>query len=49
MKNGVCILQKKFVGVQPFIEAKKQNKTKIESKDAPRKTHSIRRNKNIVS
>jgi hypothetical protein len=25
MKNGVCILQKKYVGVQPFIAA---NKTK---------------------
>jgi hypothetical protein len=25
MKNGVCLLQKKFVGVQPFISA---NKTK---------------------
>jgi hypothetical protein len=37
----------KFVGVQPFIAAKK--KTEIESKDNPRKTHSIRSNKNIVS
>jgi hypothetical protein len=25
MKNGVCLLQKKFIGVQPFISA---NKTK---------------------
>jgi hypothetical protein len=41
MKNGVYLLQKKFVGVQPFIIAKKQNKTERESKDAPRKTHSI--------
>jgi hypothetical protein len=40
MKNGVRLLQKKFVGVQPFIAAKKQNKTKSESKYAPRKTHS---------
>jgi hypothetical protein len=49
MKNGVHLLQKKFVGVQPFIAAKKQKKTESESKDAPRKTHSIRSNKNIVS
>jgi hypothetical protein len=41
MKNGVYLLQKKFVGVQPFIGAKKQNKTKSKSKDAPRKTHRI--------
>jgi hypothetical protein len=48
MKNGVCLLQKKFVGVQPFIAAKKQNKSESKSKDAPRKTHSIRSNKNSV-
>jgi hypothetical protein len=41
MKNGVCHLQKKFAGVQPFIAAKKQKKTESKSKDAPRKTHSI--------
>jgi hypothetical protein len=42
MKNGVSLLQKKFVGVQPFIAAKKkQKKTESESKDAPRKTHRI--------
>jgi hypothetical protein len=41
MKNGVCLLQKKYVGVQPFIAAKKQKKTEIKNKDAPRKTHSI--------
>jgi hypothetical protein len=29
MKNIVCIIQKKFVGVQPFIAA---NKTKIKLK-----------------
>jgi hypothetical protein len=29
MKNGVCHLQKKFVGVQPFIV---QNKTKLKAK-----------------
>jgi hypothetical protein len=48
VKNGVFLanekrvhlLQKKFVGVQPFIAAKKQNKTEKKSKDAPRKTHS---------
>jgi hypothetical protein len=51
LKNGVCLLQKKFVGVQPFIAANKtkQKKTESESKDAPRKTHSIQSNKNIVS
>jgi hypothetical protein len=39
MKNGVRLLQKKFVGVQPFISANKakQNKTENKSKDAPRK------------
>jgi hypothetical protein len=51
MKNGVCLLQKKYVGVQPFIAANKtkQNKTESENKDAPRKMHRIRGNKNIVS
>jgi hypothetical protein len=50
MKNGVHLLQKKYVGVQPFISAKKkQKKTESEIKDAPRKMHSIRSNKNIVS
>jgi hypothetical protein len=29
MKNGVCHLQKKFVGVQPFIV---ENKTKLKAK-----------------
>jgi hypothetical protein len=41
MKNGVYLLQKKFVGVQPFIAAKKQKKTESKSKDAPRKMHRI--------
>jgi hypothetical protein len=41
MKNGVCLLEKKFVGVQPFIVEKKQKKTESKSKDAPRKTHRI--------
>jgi hypothetical protein len=42
MKNGVRLLQNKFVGVQPFIAANKtkQNKTESKSKDASRKTHS---------
>jgi hypothetical protein len=48
MKNGVCLLQNKYAGVQPFIAANKQ-KTESKSKDAPRKMHSIRGNKNIVS
>jgi hypothetical protein len=51
MKKGVRLLQKKHVGVQPFITANKtkQNKTESKNKDAPRKMHSIRSNKNIVS
>jgi hypothetical protein len=32
MKNGVCHLQKEFVGVQPFIAANKTKKTESESK-----------------
>jgi hypothetical protein len=40
MKNGVHLLQKKFVRVQPFIAEKKQKKIERKSKDAPRKTHS---------
>jgi hypothetical protein len=40
MKNGVGLLQKKFVGVQPYIAANKK-KTKSKSKYAPRKTHRI--------
>jgi hypothetical protein len=39
-EKQVNLLQKKFVGVQPFIAAKKQKKTESKSKDAPRKTHS---------
>jgi hypothetical protein len=39
MKNRVCLLQNKFVGVQPFIAANKK-KTESKCKDAPRKTHS---------
>jgi hypothetical protein len=39
MQNGVCLLKKEFVRVQPFIAANKtkQKKTKSKSKDAPRK------------
>jgi hypothetical protein len=37
----VCLLQKKYVGVQPFIAENKKNKTESKNKDAPRKTHSI--------
>jgi hypothetical protein len=48
VKNGVFLAnekqvnlpQMKFVGVQPFIAEKKQNKSKSKSKDAPRKMHS---------
>jgi hypothetical protein len=40
MKNGVRLLEKKFVGVQPFI-AENKKKTESKSKDAPRKTHRI--------
>jgi hypothetical protein len=32
MKNGVCLLQNKFVGVQPFIAAnKKKLKVKVKT------------------
>jgi hypothetical protein len=40
MKNGVHLLQKKYDVIQPFQQIK-QYKTESESKDAPRKTHSI--------
>jgi hypothetical protein len=39
-EKQVHFLQKKFVGVQQFIAAKKKKKTKSKSKDAPRKMHS---------
>jgi hypothetical protein len=32
MKNGVCILQNKNVGVQPFIEEKRKRKMKAKVK-----------------
>jgi hypothetical protein len=41
MKNGVHLLQKKFVGVQPFIAENRSKKTKSKSKDASRKMHRI--------
>jgi hypothetical protein len=41
MKNEVYLIQKKFVGVQPFISAIKTKETESKSKDAPRKTHRI--------
>jgi hypothetical protein len=48
VKNGVFfanekrvnLLQKKFVGIQPFIAENKTKETKRKSKDAPRKMHS---------
>jgi hypothetical protein len=40
MKNGLCLRQKKFVGVQPFIEANKTKETESERKYAPTKIHS---------
>jgi hypothetical protein len=48
MKNEVRLLQKKHVAVQP-LQKTKQKKTESKNKDAPRKTHRIRSNKNIVS
>jgi hypothetical protein len=39
-EKQVNLLQKKFIGVQPFIAENKKNKTKRKNKDAPRKTHS---------
>jgi hypothetical protein len=41
MKNEVCLLQNKFVGVQPFIAANKTKENESKSKDAPRKMHRI--------
>jgi hypothetical protein len=40
IEKRVHILQKKFVGFQPFIGENKKNKTESKNKDAPRKTHS---------
>jgi hypothetical protein len=49
MKNGVCLIQEKYVGSNHLLQQTKQNKIERENKDAPRKTHRIRSNKNIVS
>jgi hypothetical protein len=32
----VCLLQKKYVGVQPFISIKKEKKIESKNKDAPK-------------
>jgi hypothetical protein len=37
----VCLLQKKYVGVQPFIAVNKIKENERENKNAPRKTHNI--------
>jgi hypothetical protein len=39
MKNEVRLLQKKIIGVQPFIAANKKKKTESKSKDTPKKIH----------
>jgi hypothetical protein len=49
MKNGVHLLEKKYVGSNHLLQQTKQKKTESESKDAPRKMHRIQSNKNIVS
>jgi hypothetical protein len=41
IKNEVCLLQKKFVEVQPFIAENKTKEIESKSKDAPRKMHGI--------
>jgi hypothetical protein len=46
MKTERVSLQNKHDVIQPFIAAKK---TESKNKDAPRKTHRIRSNRNIVS
>jgi hypothetical protein len=48
-KNGVRPLQEKMLGSNHLLQQTKQKKTESENKDAPRKTHRIRSNKNIVS
>jgi hypothetical protein len=49
MKNGVCLLQKNMLGSNHLLQQTKQKKIESKNKDGPRKTHSIRSNKNIVS
>jgi hypothetical protein len=44
-----CVFSKgNMLGSNHLLQQTKQNKTKSESKDAPRKTHCIRSNKNSV-
>jgi hypothetical protein len=38
-----------MLGYKNLLHQTKQKETESENKDAPRKTHSIRSNKNIVS
>jgi hypothetical protein len=38
-----------MLGSNHLLQQTKQNKTKSENKDAPRKTHRLQSNKNIVS
>jgi hypothetical protein len=38
-----------MLGANHLLQQTKQNKTESENKDAPRKTHNIRSNKNIVA
>jgi hypothetical protein len=49
MKNGVRLPKRNMLGSNHLLQQKKQKKTESKNKDAPRKTHSIRSNKNIVS
>jgi hypothetical protein len=49
MKNRLWLLKKKLLGSNHLLQQTKQKKTESESKDAPRKMHRIRSNKNIVS
>jgi hypothetical protein len=44
-----CVFSKRnLLGSNHLLQKTKQNKTESESKDAPRKMHRIRSNKNIV-
>jgi hypothetical protein len=49
MKTERVSLQNKHDVTNHLFQQAKQKKTESESKDAPRKTHRIRSNKNIVS
>jgi hypothetical protein len=48
MKMERVSFQNKHDVIQPFITANKTKETESKNKDAPRKTHSIGSNKNIV-